>query len=86
MPLKRRSVPRKEGPALFTAWAALSTGHCVGLAVGWGQMGQSTGSHWPQSLGTHQAPVSMPGKAAGLFSPVNQNGNQGPGSIDEPRD
>lgn len=35
------------------------------------------------SLDTHQAPVSMPGKPAGLLSHGNQNGSQGTGSIDE---
>lgn len=77
MPLSRRSAPRKESPALLTAWAALSTGHCVVLLWDAGR--------WAKALGaTDQAQVSMPGKGAGLLSHVNQNGSQRTGSISEP--
>lgn len=37
MPLSTKSVPRKEDPALQPG--VPSTGHCVGLAMGWGQEG-----------------------------------------------
>lgn len=52
-------------------------------------MGADGAKHWEPlapSLGTHQAPVSIPGKPAGLLSRGHQNGSQGTGSIDEPGD